>query len=193
MVEVSLLACGINEPRASAQAIDVEQDRAVAAIERLGGKVERDRTSPGDSVVRVDLRMTGATDTDLAVFKHLKGLRSLYLSSNSITDAGLTHLEGLTGLRRLDIDFNPISDAGLAHLEGLINLRRLDIHVTKVTTAGVERLQRKLPRVVIDRSVDTRVLLGADDLVPRRDDRADRRSPAYPRRVPRGSVGGRPK
>jgi hypothetical protein len=191
MAVTFVLACGITEPTALAQAIDVEQDRAVAAIERLGGKVERDRTSPGDPVVRVDLRMTGATDTDLAVLKHLKGLRSLYLSSNSITDAGLTHLEGLTGLRRLDIDFNPISDAGLAHLEGLTNLRRLDVHVTKVTNAGVERLQRKLPGVIIDRSVDTRILLRVDDRVPRLDDQAGPRRPGAAR-VPQGSVGGRP-
>ena len=40
------------------------------------------------------------------------------------------------------------------HLEGLINLRRLDLRVTKVTTAGVERLQRRLPKVIIDRGDD---------------------------------------
>jgi hypothetical protein len=193
MVVVSLVACAIAEPKAFAQATDGEQDRAVAAIEKLGGKVERNRTSVGHPVVHVDLRMTGATDTDLAVLEPLRGLQSLYLSSNAITDAGLAHLEGLTNLRRLDLDFNPITDAGLAHLEGLTNLRRLDIHVTKVTSAGAERLERKLPKAIIDRSVDKRILLEAEILAPPGDDRADPGRPASARRGPRGSVGGRPR
>jgi hypothetical protein len=154
MVVAALLVSGISGPRALAQASDVERDRAVAAIERLGGKVERDRTRPGHPVVSVDLRMTDATDTDLAPLEGLKSLQDLRLSSNHITDAGLVHLKGLTNLRRLDLDFNRISDAGLANLEGLTNLRRLDLRVTKVTIAGLERLQRKLPKVVIDQGED---------------------------------------
>ncbi len=151
-----------------AQATSSDRSRRVAAIERMGGKVERDLTSPGVPVVSVDLRLTGVADTDLAPLEDLKGIRSLYLSSNRITDAGLAHLERLTNLRRLDIDFNRISDAGLAHLEGLTNLHRLDLHVTKVTTAGVERLQRKLPKAIIDRSEDRRMGLAHPTWLPER-------------------------
>jgi Leucine Rich repeat len=193
MLVVSLLTCGIPEPRALAQVIDGEQDRAVAAIQRMGGKVVRDRAILGHPVVHVDLRMTRVTDSDLAVLEHLRGIQSVYLSASGITDAGLVHLEKLTRLRRLDLDFNPITDAGLAHLEGLINLRVLDIHGTKITTAGVERLERKLPRVIVDRSVDTPILLQADGLGRQLDDRADPVRPGPARRVPPGPVGGRPR
>ena len=151
---VVLLVSGIVGPSALAQTGDGEQARAVAAIENLGGKVERDQKSPGQPVVAVDLRMTDVTDTDLASLEGLNRLRHVSLSASRITDAGLMHLKGLANLRRLDLDFNRITDAGLVHLEGLTKLRRLDLRVTKVTTAGVERLQRKLPKVIVDRGDD---------------------------------------
>jgi len=149
-----LLVSATSGPRALAQTGDGEPARAVAAIENLGGKVERDQKSPGHPVVAVDLRMTDVTDTDLASLEGLKRLQHVSLSSSRITDAGLVHLKGLASLRRLDLDFNRISDVGLVHLEGLTKLRRLDLRVTKVTTAGVERLQRKLPKVIVDRGDD---------------------------------------
>src|SRR3954451_17907631 len=99
MVVVALLVSEIPGPTALAQASDVEQERAVAAIEKLGGKVERDRTSPGHPVLGVDLRMTDATDKDLASLEGLKSLQNLRLSSNRITDAGLVHIKRLTDLR----------------------------------------------------------------------------------------------
>jgi Leucine rich repeat len=156
MVVFAMLVSGISR---LSLANDVEQERAVAAIEKLGGKVERDLTSPGHLVVRVDLRMTGVTDTDLASLGTLKSLQSLSLSCTGITDAGLAHLEGLANLRRLDLDVNRITDAGLVHLEGLANLRRLDLRFTKVTIAGAERLQRKLPKMVIDQGDDKRIMI----------------------------------
>jgi hypothetical protein len=163
---VVLLISAASGPRAPAQIGDGDYVRAVAAIENLGGRVQRDQQRPDHPVVAVDLRMTDVTDKDLVSLEGLKSLQHVSLSSSRITDAGLVHLKGLANLRRLDLDYDRISDAGLVHLEGLTNLRRLDLRVTRVTPAGVEGLQRKLPRVIIDRG-DDRLLR----VPPRRDAR----------------------
>ena len=56
-----------------------DQAQAIAAIEKLGGKVEVDDKSPDRPVVKVDFR------------------------DAAITDAGLTHLQALTQLQRLHL------------------------------------------------------------------------------------------
>jgi beta-lactamase regulating signal transducer with metallopeptidase domain len=142
-----------------------EQAKAVAEIEKLGGKVSVDEKSPDKPVIGVDLDSTKVTDTGLehlrgltklqtlnltrtkvtdAGLEHLKGLtklQSLNLWNTEVTDAGLEHLEGLTKLRNLDLSGTKVSDAGLVHLKGLSNLQSLDLTDTQVTDAGLEHLQ----------------------------------------------------
>ena len=59
--------CWAAEPNA-------EQAKAIAEIEKLGGKVTVDEKSPGKPVISVDLVRTSATDADL---KHLHALSRL--------------------------------------------------------------------------------------------------------------------
>ena len=78
-----------------------DRERAVVAIQKLGGKVEVDSTSPDHLVVKVSFRNTKVTDKDLSSLKVFTDLAELDLSHTDITSAGLLHVRGLTKLTAL--------------------------------------------------------------------------------------------
>ncbi len=139
------------------------QDRVVARIEKLDGRIERD-------VVAVNLVATAVTDDDLKMLSAFPSLQTVHLHHNKIGDAGVANMQGLKNLTTLDlfdtrvtdaglehlaewmpclqwVDLNDtkITDGGLRHLKGLKLLRRLDVRKTNVTEAGVEDVRRALP------------------------------------------------
>jgi len=114
------ILCWAAEPKA-------DEAKAIAAIEKLGGRVTRDEKSPGRPVVEVNLWGTKVTDTGLEYLKELTRLQDLNLAGTRVTDAGLVHLKGLTKLQGL-------------------HLRK-----AKVTDAGVKELLKALPNCKIDR------------------------------------------
>jgi internalin A len=160
---------------APAQEAGGSPDAEIAEIQKIGGKVERDEKAPEKPVVRVNLSITKAGDSDLARLKgldqlkdlrlnvtpitdagleHLKGLSSLeklYLVDTKVGDAGLEHLKGLANLKILSLAGTQVSDAGLEHLKGLANLKELFVAGTKVTEEGAKKLQEALPMVKIER------------------------------------------
>jgi hypothetical protein len=102
---------------------DDREAEAVAVIEKLGGKVERDPNREGQPVFKVKLGSTAVTDDDLKCLKELKDLRLL------------------------DLSFTQISDKGLVHLESLSQLEVVNDGYTKVTKEGRARLQKALPEL----------------------------------------------
>jgi hypothetical protein len=96
-------------------------ERAIAEIEKLGGKVERDSTRHDRPVVGISLDRVEAADVCLKQLKGLTTLQKLQVSQNGATDASLQNLIGLTGLRQLFLYDIPITDAGLGSLKGLTN------------------------------------------------------------------------
>ena len=139
---VALVVCvGCGPPKPT-------QEEAVAAIEKLGGKVEVDENN---DVVNVNLGGTKITDAGLVYLKGMQKLKVLGLSGSKITDAGMAHLKGLTKLEGLDLKGTKVTDAGLAHLnlKGLRNLGYLVLGNTYVTAAGIKKLQQALPHCKI--------------------------------------------
>lgn len=122
------------------------RDRAVAAIEKLGGTVEVDETRPGGPVVGVDLSRSAVTDADLVLFEALPDLEVLDLRLTSIGDAGVARLEATKALRFLNLFRTRLTDAGLGHLAGNAGLETLLVGGTQVTDDGVARL-RAFPRL----------------------------------------------
>ena len=119
---------------------NVEQAKAVAEIQKLGGKITIDKNNPGKPVTAVRLMDTKVTDAGLEHFKGLRHLQSLELGNTTITDAGLEHLKSLTQLENLDLRGTKITDAGLEHLKGMTNLQSLYLSGTNVTDVGLEHL-----------------------------------------------------
>jgi beta-lactamase regulating signal transducer with metallopeptidase domain/5-hydroxyisourate hydrolase-like protein (transthyretin family) len=83
------------------------------------------------------------TDSSLAVFGQMPGLKTLSLQGNSFSDEGLKHLAGLKGLRGLAVGMSrqPITDAGVQSLSGLTALESLDLQGASLTDKGVAALK----------------------------------------------------
>jgi len=118
-----------------------QEEKAVKAIEALGGKVTRDEKLPGRPVVEVDLGKTEVTDAGLKDLKEFKGLQTLNLHFTKITDAGLKDLKELKGLQILNLFFTKITDVGLKDLKELKDLQRLYLSGTPITDAGLKDLK----------------------------------------------------
>ena len=92
-------------------------EQAIAAIEKLGGKVNFDEKSLNRPVVSVDLNRTKVTDEELLHLKALTKLEYLNLDGTKVTDSGLVHLKGLTNLQTLNLDFTKVTDEGVKKLQ----------------------------------------------------------------------------
>jgi predicted amidohydrolase/CubicO group peptidase (beta-lactamase class C family) len=127
----------IPRERASARALGAagagSEAAAVAAIERLGGRIFRE----GDRVVEVDLARTAVTDGDLAAIARLADITDLNLEETTVGDAGIAHLAGLVKLEWLNLYRTRAGDEALRALKGLRSLRELPIGETRITDAGL--------------------------------------------------------
>jgi hypothetical protein len=168
-VLVSLLA-GISLRAAN---LDSARDKAIAAIQRVGGRITMDETATGKPVVAVDFRRhkildgdlkylesfpqlkkldlydTGISDAGMAYLASLKHLELLEVNSPKVTDKGLAHLQGLANLKELYLYGTSVTDAGMVHLAKMARLRLLDVSATEVTVAGTIALEKALPKVKI--------------------------------------------
>jgi serine/threonine protein kinase len=110
------------------------------------------------------------TDSDLARFSSLTGLRRLYLHGTDVTDDGLSHLVDIatltdlslgksritdralpalarmTGLKHLSLHGTAVSDSGLPHLATLERLESLNLVGSRASAEGVSALHATLPR-----------------------------------------------
>ncbi len=125
----------------AAHAADDPDAKTVAAVQKAGGKVERDDKAPGKPIINVNLGVSAANDETLAALTGLKSIKRLTLNNTKVTDAGLAHLSGLASLEKLYLVDTKVTDAGLAHLKGLANLQVLSVAGTQVTDAGLAPLK----------------------------------------------------
>lgn len=169
---VGLLLAGVSLRAAK---LDSARDKAIAALQRVGGRITVDETATGKPVVAVDFRRhkildgdlkylatftelkkldlydTGITDAGLAHLASLKRLELLEINSPNVTDKGLAHLEGLTNLKELYLYGTSVTDAGMVYLAKMTRLRVVDVSATEVTVAGTVALEKALPKVKIVR------------------------------------------
>lgn len=127
------------------------EEAALGVVRRLGGRA--------DSIRRLDLAHTAATDADLARLaavggEALGGVEDLDLTHTPVTDGGLAALAAFPKLRKLSLTLTAVTDAGLPALAPLGDLSELYLIETAVTDAGVEPLARlaSLRRLVLLRT-----------------------------------------
>jgi Leucine Rich Repeat (LRR) protein len=168
LIAVTLLAIALGYLTHRAR----EQERAVRAIQNLGGTVHFDyqfgpqgylaearprgpawiirRIGPHFTATVIEVRLWregggAAQDEDLEILRALPYLRTLSLgSSPAISDSGLKHIAGLKHLIDLDLADTSITDEGLAHLRGLENLRGLHFVRCRIDGSGLRHV-RHLP------------------------------------------------
>ncbi len=125
-----------------AQDSRAKQERAIAEIKKLGGKVEVDRRNPDlPVVVAVDLKHTKVIDASLEHLKGLTDIEILFLKDTAVTDEGLGSVKGLTNLEVLELGRTKVTNKGLEYLKGFVKLQRLDLGGTQVTDAGLAHLK----------------------------------------------------
>src|SRR3954452_8589773 len=115
-----------------------DDESAVKAIGKLGGKVTRDDKQHGNPVVRVDLGNTQVTDADLKDLKELQSLQELSLGGTKVTDTGLKQLKDLKSLHVLYLTRTKVTGTGLKELKSLQTLLLYD---SKVTDVGLKELK----------------------------------------------------
>ena len=72
---------------------DEAEDKAVKAIQELGGRITRDKTAKGKPIVGVDLGYTKVTNAGLKHLSGLKNLRGLALIGTKVTGKGKADLK----------------------------------------------------------------------------------------------------
>lgn len=131
------------------------QDRVVAAwlVKQqspfivLVNKQQREITSVRDipdeafSVIAIDLRLNKELSNDeLAMFRHLRSLTTLNLSSSSVTGDGLNHLSANVSLSQLHLNFLSLTDADLQALAAL-PLEQLYLSYTQITDRAMRSIR----------------------------------------------------
>jgi internalin A len=96
----------------------LDESKAIAKIELLGGKVTRDEALPGRPVIEVDFhRSKRFNDRYVHLLKSFTSLRSLNLYGIAITDCGLKEIGKLPNLADLCLYRTQITDEGLKELK----------------------------------------------------------------------------
>src|SRR5262245_38563260 len=139
-----------------------QEARTVSHIEKLGGSIERDESSLGHPVVKVDFtpyrssKLPPVSDADLAFLGNLTRLRELNLEFSEVTDNGMSHLAKLSQLERLNLRGTSITDTGLKELKGLRNLRYLSLPMPPglITDAGLAHLKQMTKLTSLDVSAN---------------------------------------
>jgi Leucine-rich repeat (LRR) protein len=129
------------QPMLRARDSKAKTEQAIAAIKKLGGKVELEKQGPKMQVVAVDLKHTKIMDASLEHLKGLTKLQTLFLVDTSVTDDGLVYVKGLTNLEVLELGRTNVTDKGLVHLIGFTRLKSLDLGATQITAKGLEHLK----------------------------------------------------
>ena len=131
------------------------QQRAIRAIEQLGGGIRIRNTAPSwlKSVLSDGMKKpfeeaydagfleTELQDADLRHLAELTELEGVAISEAQITDAALVHVEGLTRMESVLIWDPRLTDDGLAHLRRLKKLKEIDIESTLITDGGLEHFK----------------------------------------------------
>jgi internalin A len=91
-------------------AADDAEDKAVAAVEKLGGMVVRDAAKPGKPVTEVSLPGARVTDADLKQLAPFKGLTRLNLHNTGVTGTGFKDLAPLKGLTWISLTSSSSGD-----------------------------------------------------------------------------------
>jgi hypothetical protein len=144
------------------------QQRAVAEVLRLGGRISYDwederngrdrrgvvrlwlmnvgRKDYLEEVVGISFAGTELTDADLSrLHRHLAGLRNvreLRLSRTDVSSDGVAMVVGMPEMAKLFLDGTKIDDGALRHVAAMPGLRVLMLNQTAVTDAGLPHLAR---------------------------------------------------
>lgn len=130
-----------------------DQERAIALIKELDGKITYDEHAPSKQVKGITLVGNRVADDHLAALQALSKLEDIQLFKTSVTDAGLRHLAAFRELNFVTIlGANAITDDGLAQLEKHASLTGLILQHARLSDVGLKHLAnlKQLKTLVLD-------------------------------------------
>ena len=118
--------------------------KAMAMIEKRGGRYIQDKNDPEQPVIEVILQGTDADNGDLELLRAFPKLQKLDLARcTKINNPGLEWLVELKELRVLRLNFcSHVSDGGMESIGKLTSLEELYLDQTIVTELGMKDLKR---------------------------------------------------
>jgi internalin A len=129
---------------------EVAQEKAIAEIIKIGGKIERDDTLPGKPVISVTIlpekRGESLTEESLAYLGNFKQLQRLGIgffgkANPGLTDKDMIYLKDLTNLRYLCLRITRISSSGLVNLRDMKNIETLIISDSNISGIGLQNIK----------------------------------------------------
>ena len=121
--------------------IDPEiEKKAVAELEKLGVKFERDNNSPDKPVIAILAAQTDITGKFAVHLEAFPKVRKLDLSGTKFNNVDLNHLTGMTELRELSLANSRVGD-DIEPLGKLVNLEKLSLGNTLVRDTGLRHLK----------------------------------------------------
>jgi hypothetical protein len=127
-----------NDRPEAATAKKIQVQYGIAAVKRLGGRVNHEHGEAEIDLTRNDQ----VTDADLAALRYFPNPCHLQLTSPRITDGAFEMLRKFKNLRVLELSRAGITDAGMKKLRRFKRLKSLYLSGTRVTDAGLEELWR---------------------------------------------------
>jgi tetratricopeptide (TPR) repeat protein len=105
-----------NKPDGGISATDEAEDKAVASVKSLGGKVRHADMKANKVVVGVDLGNTKSSDANLKELAAFRQLQTLHLYNTKSSDAGLKELTTLKQLQGLFLNGTQVTQEGVVEL-----------------------------------------------------------------------------
>ncbi|MEN6497860.1 MAG: hypothetical protein ABFD16_26475, partial [Thermoguttaceae bacterium] len=133
------------EAKAETPQGDSEEITAIVKrVEKLGGKIEREKSG---KIVGVDLLDCPARDDDIKLLTALPNLQRLGLWGAEITDAGVAQLKAFQGLTELELENTEVHDAALPVIKELKNLKSLSLRRNTYLTDKAMATVKELPKL----------------------------------------------
>ena len=135
--------------------VDPETEKkAIAVLERIGVKFERDNNSPDKPVIAIQAGQTDITGKFAVHLEAFPKVRKLDLSGTKFNNVDLNHLTGMTDLRELSLANSRVGD-DIEPLGKLVNLEKLNLANTLVRDTGLRHLKglTKLKTLVLSGSL----------------------------------------
>jgi hypothetical protein len=131
-----------------------DPSKAMAIIEKFGGKVIREEKDPERPVIEVTLQGTDADNGALEALRAFPKLKKLNLSRcTKVDNPGMAWLEDLKELQVLNCSFcTHVSDGGMESIGKLTNLEELNLDQTQTTDLGLAKLKnlKKLKKLSLN-------------------------------------------
>ncbi len=126
--------------------------RVLIELDKVGAYIERDRKSPDEPVIGIDL---SGREYDARLLNKLVAfpqLRKLNLAQTKTSDLSLEHLEEVTSLQILNLSHTKVTGGGMQFVKYLINLEELNLNQTLVTDPSLQQLKglSKLKKLNLD-------------------------------------------